>query len=271
MGTSTGYDMPTGGDWTPLKREATKFVKDEGEGGDDGSPVSNPALPESLLRRFMQTHGGARSFARGTAGSGGGARGIGNQGGGTGNRGGVGRAARSTGRALGGFLSGVGSVGLDAALRDVGLSHLIGQPAADVATGLLDALAAPANTLDEHATRRALAKINEELIGDARTYEDVEQALSNVLDTQGLGRIIMNFFGEYLYQLFCRDFYENWSKRVGASQADRKLKSIKDCIKSGLKAKVINLDVSKIKWFGREGLRITQQVMQETLGIFEVT
>jgi acetyl-CoA acyltransferase len=32
MGTSKGYSMPTGGDWTPLKQEATKFVKEDGQG-----------------------------------------------------------------------------------------------------------------------------------------------------------------------------------------------------------------------------------------------
>jgi len=39
MGTSTGYDMPRGGDWTPLKHEATKFVKDDGTPGGNPNPV----------------------------------------------------------------------------------------------------------------------------------------------------------------------------------------------------------------------------------------
>jgi len=268
MGTSTGYNMPTGGDWTPLKRDATRFVKGERENGDSPNPVS----PEALLRKYLIPQGGARSFARGEAGTCGGSTrgGNGSGGGGSGGRGGSGRAARNTGRNLGGFLASVSSVGLDEALREVGLSHLVGQSAADVSAGLLDALAAPASTLDESAARIALAKINDEMLKNAETYEDVERALSDVLDNQGLVRTLMNFFSEYLYQLFCRDFYEGW-KKVAPSQAERALRNVKDCMTSALKAKTVNRDVTKVKWHGREGLRITQQVMQETLEIFEVT
>jgi hypothetical protein len=285
MGTSKGYNMPTGGDWTPLKREATKFVKTGGDGsgngdndGDGRKPNPQPVSPESLLRNYLRAMGGANSIARG-AGGGGGSGGSPSGGGGNNRRGGgrggggggTGRAARNTGRNLGGFLSSVGSVGLTEALREVGLSHLVDRPASEVSAGLLDALAAPASTLDEHAARVALGKINDELLGDARTYADVESALTGVLDVQGLVQIIANFFGEYLYQLFCRDFYEGWMKKVGSSQAGRALKSVKDCIASALKSKLVNRDVARVDWRGREGARITQQVMRETLEIFEVT
>lgn len=43
--------MPKGGDWTPLKHEATKFVKDDRTPG--GSP--NPVQPEALLSNFIRT------------------------------------------------------------------------------------------------------------------------------------------------------------------------------------------------------------------------
>lgn len=47
MGTSKGYDMPTGGDWTPLKREATQFANDGGTG---------PVSPAILLRGCLKSH-----------------------------------------------------------------------------------------------------------------------------------------------------------------------------------------------------------------------
>jgi hypothetical protein len=266
MGTSKGYDMPTGGEWTPLKNEATRFVKDEGHGS---------VSPERLLRAYLVANGGARNIARGggTGGGGGGAAGSGGgTGGGGGGRGGGrgGRAARNAGRNLGGFLSGVRAVGLDEALREIGLSDLIGRPAEEVAAGLLDSLADPGSTLDEHAARLAMAKMNDELLKGAQTYEDVGRVLAAALDRQGLARILAGFFGHYLYERFCRDFYENWVKRVGSSQAARSLKSVKDCIESSLKAKLTGRDVTRVNWRGREGLRFTEQVMQETLEIFEV-
>lgn len=262
MGTSKGYDMPTGGPWTPLKNEANKFVKDEGQG---------QGAPESLLGAYLRANGGARALARGGGGGEGTGSGGGGGGGGGGGRGGPGgRAARNTGSGLGGFLSSVGTAGLDEALREAGLADLIGKSADEVSAGLLDALADPGSTLDEHAARLALAKLNDELFKGAETYEDAGRALSAAVDGQGLARILAGFFGNYLYERFCRDFYENWIKKVGSSKAARSLKSIKDCIESSIKAKLAGRDLSRFRWRGREGLRLSEQVMQETLEIFEV-
>jgi hypothetical protein len=259
MGTSKGYDMPSGGNWTPLKTDATSFVKNEGRGS-----VSSA----KLLADYLRANGGARSMA---SGSGTGTRPSGD--GKKGDRGGVGgggSAARSAGRKLGGFLSSVGAVGLDEALRDAGLVDLIGKPAKEVVSGLLDILAEPGSTLDEHVARLALAKLNDDLLRGAETYEDVERALSQALDQRGLAHILGSFFGHYLYERFCRDFYENWVKRVGSIQATRSLKSIKDYIELRIKAKLIGRDFAKVKWRTREGLRLSQQVLQDTLEVFEV-
>lgn len=260
MGTSKGYDMPSGGDWTPLKTDATSFVKNEGRGS---------VSPGKLLADYLRANGGARAIASGSGSrdSGTGASGGGKAGG---RGGGGGRTAGSAARNLGGFLSSVGAVGLDQALRDAGLVDLIGKPAKEVVSGLLDTLAEPGSTLDEHAARLALAKLNDDLLKGAETYEDVERALSQALDQRGLDHILASFFGHYLYERFCRDFYENWVKRVGSTQAARSLKSIKDYIESRIKAKLAGRDVAKVKWHTREGLRLAQQVLQDTLEVFEV-
>ena len=44
MGTSKGYKMPSGGNWEPLKREATDFVKNDGAGS---------VAPKTLLRDYV--------------------------------------------------------------------------------------------------------------------------------------------------------------------------------------------------------------------------
>ena len=254
--------MPTGGDWTPLKREATQFASEGGQG---------PVSPQTLLRDYLAASGGARALAGGVGG--GSARGGGARGGGTSSGGGgrTGRAARQVGRSVGGFLSNVASIGLEGALREAGLNDLVGRPAQEVSAGLLNALAEPGSTLDDHAARLALVKLNDELLRDALTYEDAERVLLEALDGRGLANILASFFGHYLYERFCRDFYENWVKRVGSSEATRLMKSIKDCIWSSIKAKLAGRDVTRLNWKGREGLRLTEQVMRETLEIFEVT
>lgn len=249
MGTSKGYGMPTGGDWTPLKKEATNFVKTQGQGATSAQQV---------LSSYLKASGGSQAFARGQTGGAGG-RGQGN-----------GTAARTLGQNLGGFLASVGDLGLNESLKQIGLGNLIGKPATEVTMGLLDALATPANTLDEQAARGALIKLNEDLLKDAQTCEDVERFLLKALDEQGLANIISSFFGHYLYEIFCRDFYEQWVKKAGIEKANQSLKSIKDYIKWELKSKLLDKNVVGIDWKGAEGLEIIAEVMQETLEIFEV-
>lgn len=246
MGTSKGYPLPTGGNWTDLKREATQFA--QAGSGSDATP---------LLGHFIKANGGAAGWASGKG-----------AGGGTGGTARTGQAARQTGRNLGGFLARAGSSGLATALEDLGLANLMGHSATDVSMALLDALAGPANTLDDAAARAALAALMRELLGVTKSFEEIERALQQALDRQGVGQILMRFFALYLYECFCRHFYENWRQKVDNRKAKSQLKMIKSCIDKSLKAKVGKRDPMTIRWNKQEGQRLTQRILQETLEIF---
>src|ERR1700723_591745 len=60
MGTSRGYKMPTGGNWTPLKNEATDFVQGTG---------SKEITPGDLITDFIRAAGGLKGLLRGNGGS----------------------------------------------------------------------------------------------------------------------------------------------------------------------------------------------------------
>jgi len=254
MGTSTGYKMPKGGEWAPLKTEVTEFAK-KAPGG--------PGSATAILRSYLTTIGGSEGISRGSGQGGGGGGGSG------GSRSGR-KTAISTARGVGSFLSRVGAVGLDEALREVGLPHLIGKSAGEIAEGLLDSLAGAASTLDEAAVRAALADLNEELLGEAETYEDVERVLTESVDSHGLAHILARFFGHYIFERFCRDFYERLVKKVGSVKASSSLDAIKDCIESAIRTKFINRDVTRVNWRGGEGSRITDQILNDTVEIFGV-
>jgi hypothetical protein len=66
----------------------------------------------------------------------------------------------------------VSSRGLDEALREVGLENAIGKQPDQVAASLLDVFGITGSTLDEHAARLALAKVNDELLKNAKSYEE---------------------------------------------------------------------------------------------------
>lgn len=284
MGTSRGYEMPRGGKWKKLKNDATDLV--QGTGGVE-------LTVGSLLADFLRVVGGTKGVERGNGGSApavditsakeassprakkapspinatkrklattaGAAAG-----------GGGGSAVIGTARNLGGFLSRIGDVGTQEALRERGLQRIVGQSAAEVAGVLLDEFAGPASTLDNALAREALADVRDEILGDAETFEEVEQRLNLAVDERGVFAILASFFGHYIFRMFCRNFYEDWVKKAGESKAATTLRQIKEYITSSLRAKLTNRKIVSDDWKKTDGTKISGEVLKETMEVFGV-
>ena len=268
MGTSTGYGMPTGGEWTPLKREATRYVKADGEGDDSGK-----STPETVMSNFVNALQSASVGSPGISSPSGGGTGGGGTGGG-GRTGGT--TALSSGSAqrvaqrLGNFLSTVQSSTLGEALQGIGLGELVGQSASQIATALLDKLVGPASTIDDQVARQAYDDFRKELLGEAKTAEDVQNALKAAMDENGLKGVIMRYFSLYIYRSFCVSFYEVWRKKVSAATATTKLAGIKKYVDGRLKAKLRDKDATKVQWNTAQGAQIISQILDETCRVFKV-
>ena len=262
--------MPTGGKWTPLKNEATDFVQGTG---------SKDITPANLLSDLIRAVGGLKGLVRGHGGSapsGGGGQAAGaaskrSAGGGTGAGGGGTSAAVGTAQNLGGFLSRVAEVGLEESLRERGLDDAVGKSASDVSDTLLDEFAGPASTLDNALARESLAEIRDEILTDAETFEDVEKKLDTAIDELGIFGILASFFGHYIFKMFCRNFYEEWVKKVGDAKAASSLAQIKEYIVSSVRNKLTGRQVATVDWKKDEGKQVTEGVLKETLVVFGVT
>jgi hypothetical protein len=172
---------------------------------------------------------------------------------------------------LGGFLSRVSQVGLEEALRERGLGKIVGKPAAEIADALLDEFAGPASTLDNALARESLADIRDEILEGAKTFEDVEKQLNAVIDQIGVFGILASFFGHYIFKMFCRNFYEEWLKKVGDTKATNGLRQIKDYITSSLRTKLATRSIAAVDWKKSEGIRLSEEVLRETIEVFGVT
>ena len=215
---------------------------------------------------MIRGHGGAAPSGSGAPRTGAGTKG----GTGGGSAGGT-SAAVGTARNLGGFLSSVADVGLEKTLRDRGLESVVGKSASDVTDTLLDEFAGPASTLDNALARESLAEIREEILSDAATFEDVEKELNAAIDELGIFGILASFFGHYIFKMFCRNFYEEWVKKVGEAKAGSSLKEIEEYIRSSVRTKLTGQKVTSADWKKDEGKQITENVLKETLEIFGVT
>ena len=268
MGTSRGYKMPTGGNWTPLKNDATDFVQGTG---------TKEIAPGDLVTDFIRAAGGLKGLMRGNGGSapsvveGPVTQAAGTRGGGGGGGGGGGTsAAVGTARNLGGFLSRVGEVGLERTLQERGLGEVVGKSASDVADVMLDEFAGPASTLDNALARESLAEVRDEILTDAETFEDVEVRLNTAMDELGIFGILASFFGHYVFKMFCRNFYEVWVKKVGDSKASNGLAQIKEYITSAIRTKLTGREVATVDWKTTAGTQVAEDVLKETIEVFGV-
>lgn len=241
MGTSAAYSAPPS--WSDLKTDVTKTA---------GGGTLSQDTAQGLVQSFIEHNGGTNAIARGT-----------------GSRGGTvarGRSARAVAARLGGFLSDARSVGLDQALRNAGWADLVGQPIGHVLSALLDRLGGPSSSIDDVDARMALARLRDKYFSQAQTPEELEQLLTT--QASDLESTLLEYFGFYLFEVFCRVFFERLVQRVGEARAHSYLDQIDAFISSALENRTLGQTVSGIDWSGDEGRRLTSDIMETTLSVF---
>lgn len=236
MGTSTSYSAPP--TWGPLKGQVTRAAR--------GTPTAQVAA--EVMRSFVEHAGGARAVGQG--------KGIVLNG----------RAALGVAGRLGPFISDVGTVGLETALKRVGCEDLVGRPVHEVLNGLLDRLGGPASTIDEVDARTALAELHRRYLDDAADATEVEERLSG--QVEHLDSLLQEFFGLYAYQVFCRVFFEHLSQRVGEDKAVSFLDEIQRYITAALENRLAGKRVAQVDWAGPQGASLIKELLESTLEVF---
>jgi hypothetical protein len=239
MGTSKGYDAPTTPQWGELKGNVTKSAK---EG------LLNSDRARQLVGQFIQANRGNQGL------------GI-NKDNGT-------RNAQAVARNLGRFISLVGSVGFSQAMLKAGLEHLRGKSKSDIILALIDYFGEDASTIDQVDARNALSQLMSEMFEGVEDLDEIEQIFEEYTNTENLTLMLEKFFGYYVYQLFCRSFYERLASRVGNDQAGQFLNDILDFIKSEIKVFSLDKDISQVDWNGKAGESICTEIMEKTLEVF---
>lgn len=239
MGTSKGYSAP--GSWGPLKAEVTRAAR---------AGVASSQTAAGIVAHFVRQNGGARGMARG-GGSGGTIGGA---------------AGRAVAQRLGAFVTSVGEVGLDQALRQEGLSDFVGRPIHEILAALLDHIGGPSSTVDDVDARTALARLQENCLAEAKDADDVEHILHATVDD--LDGFLARYFGFYLFEQFCRVFFERLVQRVGQTKALSFLKDIEQFIAASVTNRLRSRQAGAIDWAGAEGSRVCSEIMETTLEVF---
>lgn len=239
MGTSADYSAPPS--WGDLKGAVTRA----------GHHRLTPAKARKFLRDHISHNGGSSGIVsgRGQLGSGG--------------------TAKQIARSFGGFVRQVADAGLAEALRQNGLQELIGRSAQETLLGMLSLCGGTDGSIDSVDARNAFSRTMDELCGDAVTAGDVEAVLGTLTDGIRMAELLISFFANYLYEQFCRVFFGQLIQKHGEQKAELFLSDIFDYIKSRLQNHSVGQGATGINWFGQDGERLSNQIMQDTLIVFE--
>lgn len=239
MGTSTNYSAPP--KWGTLKGNVTK----------SGGKSLSWFKAAKLIRNHIRNNGGSRSIVT------------------SGGVLGAGRTSQRVARNFAGFVSQVANVGLTEALRLNDLGDLVGRPTSELLLGIVNRCGGTNGSIDAADARSALARLMEDLLQQAETPEEVEEVLTENAIGSALTHLLMNFFGYYVYEQFCRVFFEHLVKKLGEQRAEALLREILEFIHAAVRNTTLDMDVTEIEWFGAEGARISSSIMQLTMEIFE--
>lgn len=237
MGTSKGYKAPTTPPWPDLKRNVSRQAS-------DGPPSADSA--QNTLHDFIAANGGPATL---TSGSGG-------------------KAAQVVAGKIASFISAIEDLGLREALRQANLEDLIGKSVSEMAFALIDYLGGSANTVDEVDARNALSRFLSELLEETSNSKEVVRILEAIASRNELENLLIKFFGYFVYERFCRVFFERLTTRVGEAKAQSYLKGIFDYIKASLRNRTFGRNLSSIDWSGQEGESIIKEILNETLDVF---
>src|SRR5690625_456782 len=172
MGTSKGYLPPTGHLWADTKRAVTAM---------DRNHYSSSSI-DKALSTFSKANSSNDSSGKANS------------------------VIGASGAKILNFAGLVGSIGLNPALDQVGLSHLRGNDPQTIFEGLTDYFSEGTNSFQEAIANQAMQEHMQEIMGSVRSAEELEEVFSKMeADT---------FVRDYLIKYIETSFFANFAEKI---------------------------------------------------------
>lgn len=241
MGTSKAFGGPKGTPtWSSLSSTITKSVN-------DGHPTVSSLA--GVMSHMVSYFGGSFSASSGSSKTGGGA-GI------------------RTARHLGSFLSDVQNNGFSVAINNLAGGESV-EDANQAVNIIIEKCADRAGTLDECAAKAAIRDLLEDIGIASDTLKGIENEFNSAIEKYGVKEMLVKYFGNYLYQHLCTDFYEKLIKEKGIRETDNFYKDLKEFIIERTKSISDNTSLRNVDWKSNVGKSIVQGIFYDTLKAFE--
>jgi hypothetical protein len=217
----------------------------------DGSTLSTDKATE-ILKGYVTAIGGAATAGRGKSDV-------------------AGKSGIRTAIKLGGFFGAfLGSGGkIEDALRYTGITDLETKSVADIINHLIEYSSGPSSTIDDKAAKEAARLLLEEIIGAAKSVEEMEKILNDFFELKTHEDLIIKYFGYYILEHLSVWFYEKLVKEKGKDDCTVLFRQIKEFIFERLRGINKNRPLQNISWGSVESDTLIKNIQQDVLTVFE--
>jgi hypothetical protein len=245
MGTSTSYSASVKGQpqWGKLSGIVTSTC---------GSVKAKESNLQKILGRYVNVIGGASKAGSGKSKIGG--------------RASL-RTANKLGSFIGTFISTSGNI--EEALSQTGLTDLSRRSVSEIVNYLIEYCSGPSSIIDDSAAKEASRILLEELIGNAKTLEEMKERLLSNLKGITIEEVIIKYYGHYVYGHLSKMFYEKLIKEKGKSACGSLFKQIKTFIFIQLSKMNKKNSLNKIKLGSEKAKNIIAKIQTDVLKVFE--
>ncbi|KIM10487.1 MAG: hypothetical protein KU37_09260 [Sulfuricurvum sp. PC08-66] len=249
MGTSKGYETPSGGDWNSLKRQIGGLLDQPEE------------KKKKVVSKFIKAIGGSEAFSsyskpRSIAAGGGRSTSFKSS------------TARNTAQNIGSFFSDINRQGLQEATQSRGID-LNNKTLDEVKETLIDFFITPAVDSDTACASLAITTVIEELFEGILNENEIESYLSNVITTDKAEILICGFYKNYIYELFSRIFFEDRTIHTNQDDAIEVLDIVKETINTKVSTYQCSNNLASIDFSGQAGADFVQGILKEILEVLE--
>ena len=172
------------------------------------------------------------------------------------------------GQGLGSFFSDISKNGLQQAAKSRGI-NIEGKTIDEIKELFIDFFLIPAVDSDSVCASKAIETVMENLFNEIANEEELENILSNVIKTEKAKELVCGFYENYIYELFCRIFFEDRTLKTNQSDAEEILGIVKETISSKISGIQCNRNIEGIDFSSQEGSDFVQGILKDILEVLE--
>ncbi|MCL3781872.1 hypothetical protein EMN47_15915 [Prolixibacteraceae bacterium JC049] len=181
-----------------------------------------------------------------------------------------GKAAISTARSLGGVLYRSSQGEFNDYVAKSGFENIQNKSKSDLVHFLMEDLCGPTNNFDEAAAKAALNEFLEQILEGTEDAKDVEDALNESVQDQGIDNLLVDYFGFYVFEHLYEMFEERLFASKGEKLCNQTMGEIKDFVFSEIKVLNDNTKLSSIDWEqSSKHDSIVKNIFSNVIEIFE--